>query len=596
MKNLIRDMVFVTLFFLSSVAGSAPSELSTDECLQNSDFNNPEPSPNLDLQYFCLSSNRLSRIDIYVTGTTGRFLQRKYFFGAKNILEKRQFLNPDGQLDKEDFYEYVGNDIYRLNPSKPIDVVKNIRRYDQVKFTIRNLVEETVQMDYWKQSGEEWRLYIQDFLGTTENGISGHIRKRLIYDSSGKFEIGYQFFFDPKLPYVQIMGIDVLNEQEQIVASFSQKKTGDAKEMGLLYAQLAEQHSEKKKPIVLIDSGFDSYNPDLVKRMGLVESEVVDNLDNDSDGFVDNFAGFIFDNLRELNTGHVTAIPSFAGGINTPYPLCHGTHVGDLFTRDLKKSGIIPFGGDFTKPSYLSKIAKWIANKKVKFVNMSFDFGSYNSSDNSLGIGLPVDSIFELEQMVLRNAKTLFVIAAGNGGGVNLDASENFPATIKSQNKIVVAALNTSQIVDRDLRQYKLAEFSNLGEKSVDVAAPGYKVLAWNFGNHRIPLSGTSMASPIVANVAVKIDEIYDNIDIQDIKEIIMKTVYISRLDKPLPVRSGGIMIEERALLAAKLLSLSPSKSIEKVCLQARRMMPLPNELVGVDEKQLIEFWRKRGL
>jgi hypothetical protein len=67
---------------------------------------------------------------------------------------------------------------------------------------------------------------------------------------------------------------------------------------------------------------------------------------------------------------------------------------------------------------------------------------------------------------------TLFVIAAGNDGADN-DAFPTFPANIRIQNAITVAASNGNN---------SLAGFSNYGTLSVDLAAPGVAIVSQSTG------------------------------------------------------------------------------------------------------------------
>jgi subtilisin family serine protease len=152
--------------------------------------------------------------------------------------------------------------------------------------------------------------------------------------------------------------------------------------------------------------------------------------------------------------------------------------------------------------------------------------------------------LVEVGQLVLQNTQTLFFIAAGNDYGLNLDENERWPATVDSTNKIVVAPLDVAKLKNEDLWKYQLADFSNFGPKKVDISTPGTDVLAWSIAHHKVPLSGTSMASPIACNIAVKIAESHESLSNEEIKEIMMKTVFIHDLRSPLPVRSGGIAIE----------------------------------------------------
>jgi subtilisin family serine protease len=88
-----------------------------------------------------------------------------------------------------------------------------------------------------------------------------------------------------------------------------------------------------------------------------------------------------------------------------------------------------------------------------------------------------------------RQRKVLVVASAGNDG-VNLDVDPRYPASIDLPNVITVAALD---------REGNLADFSNYGRQTVDIAAPGVEVFTTFPGNRIAIPSGTSFSAPMVA-------------------------------------------------------------------------------------------------
>jgi subtilisin family serine protease len=137
--------------------------------------------------------------------------------------------------------------------------------------------------------------------------------------------------------------------------------------------------------------------------------------------------------------------------------------------------------------------------------------------------------------------KTLYVFAAGNDG-LNNDEFGTSPANIKSHNVITVAAT---------FGRSRIAVFSNYGREMVDIAAPGVIINSEVPGNQYLMVSGTSQASPYIANVAGRIKTNNPSLVPAQIKAILMGTVdkkdFLS--DK---VKSGGIVNDLRAVVAAK--------------------------------------------
>ena len=155
--------------------------------------------------------------------------------------------------------------------------------------------------------------------------------------------------------------------------------------------------------------------------------------------------------------------------------------------------------------------------------------------------------------MVAPAPKTLFVIAAGNDG-MNNDEFPTSPANVKRDNTITVAAT-----MDYD----KLATFSNYGDKMVEVAAPGVGIESAIPGDQRVMVSGTSQASPFVANVAGQVLDHNPKLTNAEVKTILMKTVDLKDFLKG-KVTAGGIVNPKRAVLAAQLsVRMSLHEAIE---------------------------------
>ncbi len=137
---------------------------------------------------------------------------------------------------------------------------------------------------------------------------------------------------------------------------------------------------------------------------------------------------------------------------------------------------------------------------------------------------------------------TLFVFAAGNDGSNN-DMFPTSPTNIDADNVISVAA---------SYKRSRLAPFSNYGVETVDVAAPGVSIMSSVPGNEYLVVSGTSQASPHVANVAAKVFDINSSLTPKEVKQIIMGTVDVKEFLSGI-VKAKGIVNVDRATRAAEL-------------------------------------------
>jgi subtilisin family serine protease len=194
-----------------------------------------------------------------------------------------------------------------------------------------------------------------------------------------------------------------------------------------------------------------------------------------------------------------------------------------------------------------------------------------------------MDELVKKGQSFVKAApKTFFVLAAGNDGKNN-DEAPIFPANLKFDNTISVAATR-----DYD----SLASFSNYGAKNVEVAAPGVGIVSAIPGNDHLALSGTSQATPFVTRVVGRIMDANSKLAFADVKQILMGTVDKKSFLEG-KVKSSGVVNEERAVKAAELsLDMSLDKAIQqaisevadvkaKVSIMGRRgegyVVPLPS-------------------
>ncbi|MFN8846964.1 MAG: S8 family serine peptidase [Bdellovibrionales bacterium] len=168
--------------------------------------------------------------------------------------------------------------------------------------------------------------------------------------------------------------------------------------------------------------------------------------------------------------------------------------------------------------------------------------------------------------------QTLFVVASGNDGSDN-DKLPAFPANVRIDNSITVAATQGFK---------KLADFSNVGLTTVDIAAPGVSIPSSvpSLDNKKIlPMSGTSMAAPYIAGVAARVKTVNPKLTPLQIKQILMGTVDKKEWLKT-KVISAGVVNSERAYFASeksKTMSvpLAIAQSREKVA--DRMEITIPN-------------------
>lgn len=159
--------------------------------------------------------------------------------------------------------------------------------------------------------------------------------------------------------------------------------------------------------------------------------------------------------------------------------------------------------------------------------------------------------------------QTLFVVASGNDGTDN-DMLPAFPANLRMNNSITVAATFGFS---------ELASFSNVGLTTVDIAAPGVAISSSvpSLDNKKLlPMSGTSMAAPYIAGVAAKIKDFNPSLTPVQIKQILMGTVDKKEWLK-MKVVSSGVVNSERAYMASQK---SKTMSVNEAIQQSRGAIP----------------------
>jgi cell wall-associated protease len=118
----------------------------------------------------------------------------------------------------------------------------------------------------------------------------------------------------------------------------------------------------------------------------------------------------------------------------------------------------------------------------------------------------------------------LLIHGAGNNSR-NSDSTEFYPnrnyisQSGKAGNLITVGAITNK--TDENLP----ASFSNYGKNEVDIFAPGKYIYSSIPGNKYEMLSGTSMATPMVAGVAALILQYYPQLTAAQVKNILLKSV-----------------------------------------------------------------------
>jgi len=190
----------------------------------------------------------------------------------------------------------------------------------------------------------------------------------------------------------------------------------------------------------------------------------------------------------------------------------HGTQVmgvlaanGTVIKGASETRNIIPvrIGCNYTVSAELAAF-NWAIEKNADIVNISYGGPQYSEFER--------DAILQL-----REKNTLVVAAAGNLQ-VSNDKIPDYPSSLDLPNIISVAALTPDN---------KLAPWSQYGQTSVDIAAPGGEndIATTYIDNQYVQTSGTSFSAPFVSGVAASLLSRHPTASVYDIKAAILASV-----------------------------------------------------------------------
>lgn len=203
----------------------------------------------------------------------------------------------------------------------------------------------------------------------------------------------------------------------------------------------------------------------------------------------------------------------------------HGTHVGGIIGairhNNLGGDGVadnvllmslraVPDGDEADKDIALA--IRYAVDNGAQIINMSFGKG-YSPHQREV-----------FEAFEYANSKGVLLIHAAGNDNANLDESPNFPAVKYSFQKEKLDLLLTIGASTRFPKEKLAADFSNYGQTSVDVFAPGHDIYNTVPQSEYKKLNGTSMAAPMVAGVAAMLKSYFPTLTMSQIKDIMLKS------------------------------------------------------------------------
>ncbi len=376
---------------------------------------------------------------------------------------------PDGENVNHDTFELTR--IYRRLAPKYSNV-------DTTKFS----PEEMEKYHYFREIRSDYEDKVREQVTQYEN-----IRS-LEQSLAQAQDILNQYFGDSTYTYEDLQDLQPENQQQQ----FAQNVMMYVMENDIDSTLIAEQ---KKQVYEFAKYG---YNPDFHTR------EIVgDNYEDKTERFYGN------------------------NDVAGPDPT-HGTHVAGIIAalrnNDIGINGVstntkimgvraVPNGDERDKD--VANAIRYAVDNGAHVINMSFGKG-YS----------PYKEVVDAAVKYAEEKGVLLVHGAGNGAD-DTDTKPSFPTDTygdgisdEGASQLWISVGASSWNPGEDF----VANFSNYGDESVDVFAPGVDIYSTMPDNTYEFQDGTSMASPVVAGIAALIMTYYPGLDAPQVKDIILES------------------------------------------------------------------------
>lgn len=313
-----------------------------------------------------------------------------------------------------------------------------------------------------------------------------------------------------KVNYDQAVAI--LNDAHRVMSDYLDNEDYTIEDVQGVTA--GQEYVQQAKSILVYFDSIDIEREQLLEEYESLTGRIEKGLNPDFDP-----RGLVGDNYEDLTE-------RYYGNNSVEGPDArHGTHVAGIIAavrgNDIGMDGVanavkimplraVPNGDERDKD--IANSIRYAVDNGAHIINMSFgkDFSPHKAV---------VD-----EAILYAEANNVLMVHAAGNSSINNDSTLHYPIPVvdtenrEVQGWIEVGASNWEGVDNL------AATFSNYGQESVDVFAPGVDIYSTTPDNTYQSLNGTSMAAPVVSGVAALIMAYYPGFTAEEVKEILMES------------------------------------------------------------------------
>lgn len=404
--------------------------------------------------------------------------------------------------------------------SKPIQIVTKLKKGHEDFFSNSSKYNSSSALAYIKNSSNIKQLfpttYNKNRLINNPNAVDISLIYQLEYsDLTTAQKAIYYLSKSQDFEYAE------LKPQVKLLGETNDSLRGSQFALTLMKAYQAYdiQQGDTNIVIGITDTGIELNHPDIKDNIKYNYKDLIDGLDNDNDGYIDNYVGW--DLAQNDNNPSLDFVP----GSTTQYQSNHGLHVAGISSATTNNNTGISGIGNKCK---VMPIKIMDANGDI---NVGYESIVY-AADHGCKIincswGAPGYSKFgqDIINYATNNANCLVIAAAGNDNNEVLF----YPASY--ENVLSVTAINYED------KKWFWSSYNY----EVDLSAPGEGILSLRPNGTYAADNGTSMAAPNAAGAAAIVWSQYKSFNALQVAEQLKASAdYIDSVNNPVTWEKMG--------------------------------------------------------